>query len=205
MAKWVVPASLSWQRATDIILCKDRLALDGNNVCTTKFVADGAMCGVYVGGTTFGFDILEEGVVVDIVATDLKAKAGVGAGDADFAIYCVEEGTGAGVELGHSSVFRFGQKRVTVLGSLEVNDVGGNVIEGQVIHTFVKLGMFGDFDFRRFRIVPENVADGLRNVSKKDSFSGIWNKFGMAWRGRAHPDVTTKSFEVGKVGLGASC
>ena len=82
--------------------------------------------------------------------------------------------------------------RFSKFSALKMDDVGRDLIHGQVIHTFVESDMFGYLDPRSFRVIPKDVLGCVGEKSKKDTPSGIWSKLGSTTFGRTDPHTSAK-------------
>ena len=77
-------------------------------------------------------------------------------------------GDGAGewvakeVEGGNRGVVGLSRDGCTVLGALEMDNIGRNIGWGEVIHAFIKADMFGSLDAVGLRIVPKDVLGRAR-------------------------------------------
>ena len=66
------------------------------------------------------------------------------------------------VEGGNGCVVGLSRNGITMLGALEVDNIGRNIGGRKVIHAFIKVDMFGSLDAVGLRIVPKDVLGRAR-------------------------------------------
>ena len=74
--------------------------------------------------------------------------------------------------------------------------VGGDFRDGEIIHTFIEAGMFGNFDALSVNIIPEDILGSVREKSEEKAFAGVGDEFGAASTRGANPNTTTKSSKI---------
>ena len=90
-------------------------------------------------------------------------------------------------------------KSVAFISSLEVANIGGEIRDWEVVHTFIKASMRCDLDaFCRF-IAPQDIASGTRDEAKEDAFSGVWFELGLFATRRSNLNTAAESSEVREI------
>ena len=73
--------------------------------------------------------------------------------------------------------------------------IGRNVINGKVIHTFIKSHMRSDFDSLSINIMRNNIPSGVGHKTQEDSLLGICFKLSSSLGWRSNPDAASKSLK----------
>ena len=182
-----------------IVFGEDWLVVDGGDESTTDFVVGSFEGGEETGGTGVFADVRDENAIAEVVAFERETEGRISAGDLEGFGKGVGKGIGAEKKAGDGSFGFFGWERGAVVGALKVLDIRWDFVDRKVIHTFIKTGMFGNFNALGIHIIPKNVAGGVGKETKKDAFARVRDKFRAATARGANPDTTTKGAEVGEI------
>ena len=125
------------------------------DVGASVFLAGGTIATTQASGTSRASNVGDIGAIVDVARADIKVKGGIGTGDLQAFILIVEERGVLEGEVGECKFIGVRVNWVTTLYTLEMGNVGGNEIQREVIHAFIKLSMIGNLDTLRFDIIPE--------------------------------------------------
>ena len=60
-----------------------------------------------------------------------------------------------------------GEKHVIKLGTLKVGDVGRDLVDREIVHSFVKSSKFGNLNFIGFNVTQDDVFESVWNASKE--------------------------------------
>jgi len=198
--------------SNNILLGEDRRIVNFDNVGTTNLIAGGLVGGEEFGSTALGLDGGEECTIVEIISGNSHTKRGILAGYLKCASQSVGERARTEVKFSHSGLIGLRRKGLTILGALQVNDIGRDRVNREVIHTFIKASMLGSLHMTGFRVIPDNILGGIREETQEGAFAGIRPELGFAFARRMNPDMTTKSAKGREVillgsghGIGGVC
>ena len=154
-----------------LVLSKHRSVADFDNVGTTNLVTSGFVRTVEFGDTTVALDVRDVGTVGQLVSRDRDTIGGVLAFDLHMTSQGVREGVGGKIKLIDGRLGGFGREGITLLEALEMNNIGGYSLSGQVVHALIKTSMLGSFDTFCFRVIPNNIFGGVREEAQEDAFA----------------------------------
>lgn len=186
--------------------CRDRGIVDGNDECTQELASECVICR-NAGGAGRLLEIGDVGTVGPFVLLKDEAEGRVIARDGDKEILCVLcECTQGDVKIGSCDIDRVTEivGNWTILHTVQVLHIGGQLVEGQVGETLIEFAVVSDLDALRSRIVPLDVLECVFERSKVDAGDRVVGRLGSARSGRFDQNATSNGSKIGKVGFLAS-
>lgn len=180
----------------DIGRSEDRSVVDANDVGATEFVVSGLGRRKDFGSTAVGGDVGDKGAIVEVVGGNFEAIVGSAADDRHRTFDDRYKGGRADRELGDSGRLDISRNRRAILRPVEMDDIGGNICRGEIIHAFVKPGVRSDFYPVGLRVEPEDIPSRAGNETEKNAFARIRAKFSTTTTGRTDPYATTEGPKV---------
>ncbi len=112
-----------------------------------------------VGSTRERFDVSDICLIGSWVRVETEAKERVITFDANhFVVFGCERRSGKrearGIIRGRVEGIEFGMNGEVLVGTLEVTNVGWKFLRWEIVHTFIKACMKGNFDTIGVRIIP---------------------------------------------------
>ena len=75
--------------------------------------------------------------------------------------------------------------------------IRGNMVDRQVIESFIKPSVCSNFHVLSGYIIPEDVPSCIGNITKEDTFLRVGDKLSIPCARRLYPSSAAKSVEVG--------
>ena len=188
--------------SSSILLSEDLLITNLGNVGTKVLVPGGLGRGTELQSSRPGGKLLNVHTTIDFISVQEKTKSGMAATDLESLGVSSGKGIEPEGELRNRRLSIFSRKRITLLSALEMHNIGRDLIQGQVIHAFIKPGMSGKLDLVCSWVISQDVLGGIRNETKKDAFDGVVAELDFAATRGPNPNSTTKSAEAREILLG---
>ena len=77
--------------------------------------------------------------------------------------------------------------------------------DGKIVHVFIEARMSCKLYFSCFKIIPENILSGMRNITKEDTLLRVRFELDRTMSRRANPNPTSKGMNIGEAFLLACC